>query len=120
MHDLFEGGCRPHGIPGVDRSSVHTVDTNISLGTSHLRQLLDGLENHPVLASAAYNAGMSRARDWRADRTLEGAVYAETIPFSETRAYVMIVLANREEYRRLYGLARGMSAPPPAVQGPRP
>ena len=49
------------GIPGVDRFSVHAVDTNISLGASHLRQLLDGLENQPVLASAAYNAGMSRA-----------------------------------------------------------
>ena len=32
--------------------------------------------------------------------------FIETIPFSETRAYVMIVLANREQYRRLYGLAR--------------
>ncbi len=91
------------GIPGVDRSSVHTVDTNISLGTSHLRQLLDGLENHPVLASAAYNAGMSRARDWRGDRPLEGAVYTETIPFSETRDYVRKVMSNTMYYARLFG-----------------
>ena len=91
------------GIPGVDRSSVHTVDTNISLGTSHLRQLLDGLENQPVLASAAYNAGMSRARDWRADRPLEGAVYTETIPFSETRDYVRKVMSNTMYYARLFG-----------------
>ena len=89
------------GIPGVDRNSVHTVDTNISLGTSHLRQLLDGLENQPVLASAAYNAGMSRARDWRADRPLEGAVYTETIPFSETRDYVRKVMSNTMYYARL-------------------
>ncbi len=91
------------GIPGVDRVTVHTVDTNISLGTSHLRQLLDGLENHPVLASAAYNAGMSRARDWRADRPLEGAVYTETIPFGETRDYVRKVMSNTMYYARLFG-----------------
>jgi soluble lytic murein transglycosylase len=91
------------GIPGVDRASVNGVDINISLGTSHLRQLLDGLENHPVLASAAYNAGTSRARDWRGDRPLEGAVYTETIPFSETRDYVRKVMSNTMYYARLFG-----------------
>jgi soluble lytic murein transglycosylase len=91
------------GIAGVDRSSYHAVDTNISLGTYHLRQLLDSLDNQPVLASAAYNAGFSRARDWRADRSLEGAAYAETIPFSETRDYVRKVMSNTMYYARLFG-----------------
>lgn len=91
------------GIHGVDRTSVHTVDTNVSLGTYHLRELMDGLDNHPVLASAAYNAGMSRARDWRVDRPLEGAIYTETIPFSETRDYVRKVMSNTMYYARLFG-----------------
>jgi soluble lytic murein transglycosylase len=91
------------GIRGVDRTSVHTVDTNVSLGTYHLRELMDNLDNHPVLASAAYNAGMSRARDWRADRPLEGAIYTETIPFSETRDYVRKVMSNTMYYARLFG-----------------
>ena len=91
------------GISGVDRSSFHTVDTNIGLGTYHLRQLLDSLDNQPVLASAAYNAGLTRARDWRAERTLEGAAYAETIPFSETRDYVRKVMSNTMYYARLFG-----------------
>src|SRR5262249_15859421 len=64
-------------IPGVDRTTYHTVDTNISLGAYHLRQLLDTLDNQPVLASAAYNAGLTRARDWRPDSNLEGAAYTE-------------------------------------------
>jgi soluble lytic murein transglycosylase len=93
--------ARRLGIPGLNRNSVHTVDTNISLGTYHLRELMDGLENHPVLASAAYNAGQGRARDWRADRPLEGAVYTETIPFSETRDYVRKVMSNTMYYARL-------------------
>ena len=91
------------GIPAFDRYSVHTVDTNISLGTYHLRELMDSLDNHPVLASAAYNAGTSRARDWRADRPLEGAIYTETIPFSETRDYVRKVMSNTMYYARLFG-----------------
>ncbi len=93
--------ARRLGISGVNRNSVHTVDTNISLGTYHLRELMDGLENHPVLASAAYNAGQGRARDWRADRPLEGAIYTETIPFSETRDYVRKVMSNTMYYARL-------------------
>ena len=56
-----------------------------------------------MLASAAYNAGLTRARDWRADRSLEGAAYAETIPFSETRDYVRKVMSNTMYYARLFG-----------------
>jgi soluble lytic murein transglycosylase len=91
------------GIPGVDRTSFHTVETNIGLGTYHLRQLLDSLDNQAVLASAAYNAGLTRARDWRPDRNLEGAAYTETIPFSETRDYVRKVMSNTMYYARLFG-----------------
>jgi len=42
-----------------------------------------------VLATAAYNAGPAAAA-WRASLTgpVEGAIFAETIPFNETRDYV--------------------------------
>jgi soluble lytic murein transglycosylase len=60
------------------------------------------LDNHPVLASAAYNAGPGRARRWRADVPLEGAIYAETIPFSETRDYVKKVMSNSVYYAALF------------------
>jgi len=55
-----------------------------------------------VLASAAYNAGPGRARRWRADIPLEGAIYAETIPFSETRDYVKKVMSNAVFYAALF------------------
>jgi soluble lytic murein transglycosylase len=60
--------------------------------------VLDVLDGHPVLASAAYNAGPGRARAWRPDAPVEGAVYAETIPFNETRDYVKHVMANTSYY----------------------
>jgi hypothetical protein len=64
--------------------------------------VLDDL-GHPVLASAAYNAGPGRARRWRDAKPLEGAIYAETIPFNETRDYVKKVMANTMYYSQLFG-----------------
>jgi len=81
---------------------VIEVPTNIALGANYLRHVLDDL-GHPVLASAAYNAGPGRARRWRDARPLEGAIYAETIPFSETRDYVKKVMANTMYYAQLIG-----------------
>ena len=79
------------------------VDTNISLGTYYLRHVLDTLDGHPVLASAAYNAGPGRARAWRPDSAVEGAIYAETIPFTETRDYVKKVMSNASYYAHVFG-----------------
>jgi soluble lytic murein transglycosylase len=96
--------ARRLGIPGFGgQQHVTSVETNINLGTYHLRQLLDGLDNQTMLASAAYNAGAGRARDWRAERPLEGAIYAESIPFSETRDYVRKVMNNTMFYAHQFG-----------------
>ncbi len=76
--------------------------TNIALGTRYLKMVLDNL-GHPVLASAAYNAGPRRAARWCASRPLEGAVYVESIPFRETRDYVEKVMTNTVFYAALLG-----------------
>ncbi len=78
---------------------LHNPDTNVMLGTTYMRLVLESLDNHPVLASAAYNAGPGRARKWRDVKPLEGAIYAETIPFSETRDYVKKVMSNAVFYQ---------------------
>jgi len=86
------------GLRNYRPKSVTEIQTNVSLGTGYLRMVLDQL-GHPVLASAAYNAGPARARRWRdAARPLEGAVYVESIPFPETRDYVKKVMANAVFY----------------------
>ena len=97
--------------------------TNIALGASYLRHVLDDL-GHPVLAAAAYNAGPARARRWRDARPLEGAIYAETIPFNETRDYVKKVMANTMYYSQLIGgkliaLKDRLGRIPPRVAGER-
>jgi soluble lytic murein transglycosylase len=94
--------ARKIGLPGYHATKVAEMDTNVTLGTHYLKMVLDSLDNHPVLASAAYNAGPARARKWRADQPLEGAIYAETIPFSETRDYVKKVMSNSIYYAALF------------------
>jgi soluble lytic murein transglycosylase len=49
---------------------VNNTETNVLLGTSYMRLVMENLDNHPVLASAAYNAGPGRAKKWRADRPI--------------------------------------------------
>jgi len=91
------------GMRDFTQAQVNEVDVNIALGTSYLRYVLDELEGSPVLAAAAYNAGPGRARRWKADKPLEGAIYAESIPFNETRDYVKKVMSNTMYYAAIYG-----------------
>ncbi len=97
------------GIKNFTVAKVADVDVNLSLGTFYLKHVLDDL-GHPVLATAAYNAGPGRARRWRANTPLEGAIYAESIPFNETRDYVKKVMLNKWYYGyRLYGKSPPLS-----------
>jgi soluble lytic murein transglycosylase len=74
----------------------------VQLGTYYLSDIQRGLDNSPVLATAAYNAGPGRARAWKGNTPLEGAIYAESIPFDETRDYVKKVMANATFYAMVF------------------
>ena len=86
------------GLRSYKQSLIHQLDTNLRLGTYYMKTVLSWFDDNPVLASAAYNAGPARARLWRGDQPLEGAIYAETIPFDETRDYVKKVMSNTMYY----------------------
>lgn len=92
------------GISNYSHDMIHDLDTNIALGTYYLRHTLDLMNGQPVMATAAYNAGPGRAKKWAAPVSLEGAIYAETIPFTETRLYVQKVMANAHLYAHRLGL----------------
>jgi soluble lytic murein transglycosylase len=94
--------AKRNGQRDFSMARVAEVPVNVALGTSYLKMVLDEL-GHAVLASAAYNAGPGRARRWRDARPLEGAIYAETIPFNETRDYVKKVMSNTMYYSQLFG-----------------
>ena len=65
--------------------------------------MLDTNDGQPVLATASYNAGPSRAKRWKDENSLEGAIYAESIPFTETRNYVQKVMSNASYYANRFG-----------------
>ena len=84
-------------------SQLIDVGVNSGFGTFYLRTVLDQMGGSEPMAAASYNAGPGRARAWRADTALEGAIYAESIPFNETRDYVKKVLTNAVWYSHLSG-----------------
>ena len=88
---------------GLDYSPDLLIDreTNLKLGTSYLKLVLDDFSGSQAMAAAAYNAGPSRLRRWRDGPSLEAAVWAENIPFTETRDYVKKVLSNATFYAAL-------------------
>ncbi|MDO8651092.1 MAG: transglycosylase SLT domain-containing protein [Undibacterium sp.] len=92
------------GLGNFVPEQVNDIETNIALGTNYLNMVLTDLGGSQALASAAYNAGPGRPRAWRASltRPVEGAIFAETIPFSETRGYVKNVLSNATYYAAIF------------------
>jgi len=94
------------GLTNFTPDQINDRDTNIAIGTGYLKLVLDSFEGSMPLAAGAYNAGPSRSRRWRAPHSgsgpvLEGAIWAENVPFNETRDYVKKVLSNTTNYAAL-------------------
>jgi len=95
--------ARKIGLP-YSAEQITDRDTNIKLGTSYLKLVLDDFDGSQPMATAAYNAGPGRPRRWREGPVLEPAIWAENIPFNETRDYVKKVLSNATDYAAVLGL----------------
>jgi soluble lytic murein transglycosylase len=102
---------RTAGVRGFTPAMLFEPETNLKLGTLHLKSLLEQHGGRWETTLAAYNAGKSRVDRWLTwGEYREPAEFIETIPFTETRDYVQIVLRNADIYRRLYGASRSASA----------
>lgn len=103
MPKTAQWAARRLGLKGYRKGMIHQLDVNLRLGTYYMKNVYSRFDDNPVLASTAYNAGPTRARKWRGNRPLEGAIYIETIPFDETRDYVRKVMSNTLYYAKLFG-----------------
>ena len=90
--------ARKIGMTDFSPSSINDRDTNIMLGTAYLKLALDDFDGSMAMAAAGYNAGPGRPRNWRNGPVLDGAIWAENVPFAETRDYVKKVLSNTTSY----------------------
>ena len=90
--------ARKIGLTGFAPDQLTDRETNIAIGTGYLKLVLDDFDGSMALAAAAYNAGPSRARNWRNGPVLDAAIWAENVPFGETRDYVKKVLSNATIY----------------------
>jgi soluble lytic murein transglycosylase len=93
--------ARRLGMTDFTPGQINDRDTNIAIGTGYLKIVLDDFAGSMPLAAAAYNAGPGRPRVWRGQAgapTLDAAIWAENVPFTETRDYVKKVLSNATNY----------------------
>jgi len=103
MPDTARWVARQIGMKGYRKALIHRLDVNVKLGTYFMKAVYNQFDANPALASAAYNAGSTRAMQWCGPQSLEGAIYVETIPFDETRDYVKKVMSNTVYYSKLFG-----------------
>ncbi len=90
--------ARHIGLVGFTPDQINHRETNITIGTAYLKRALDDFGGSMALAAAAYNAGPGRPRTWRNGPVLDAAIWAENVPFNETRDYVKKVLSNATVY----------------------
>ncbi|MEO8081811.1 MAG: transglycosylase SLT domain-containing protein [Caldimonas sp.] len=90
------------GLP-YTHALIADPETNLRLGNAYLKLVLDDVGGSLAMAAAAYNAGPGRPRRWRDGPLLDPAVWAENIPFPETRDYVKKVLSNTTYYSAMLG-----------------
>lgn len=91
------------GLSDYRPEMLSELQTNLTIGSNYLSMVLNDLNGSWALASAAYNAGPGRPKQWRAalTKSVEGAIFVENIPFLETRTYVKNVLSNASYYALL-------------------
>ena len=98
--------ARRNGIRPFSTGLLLQPETNINLGTTYLRMLLDEWGGKWEETLASYNAGKTRVANWVTwGQYREPAEFVESIPFSETHEYVQAVMRNGAIYREIYGKA---------------
>lgn len=91
------------GLPAPNQEKLFEPETNLTLGTQYLKDLLERYSNNWFKAIAAYNAGEAAVDRWEREIVTDDIEeFVERIPYVETRGYVKLVLRNHRIYKRLY------------------
>jgi len=80
--------------------------TNIQLGISYLKKVKRRFQGHPVLATAAYNAGGHRVKSWLPEAgSIPADLWVELVPFKETQGYLKRVMTYTVIYEQRLGMS---------------
>jgi soluble lytic murein transglycosylase len=95
--------ARRDGVRNFRSTQLNRPEMNLRLGTLFFADLLERYSGTLPHVLAAYNAGPSRAARWRTlPEAADPDLFAERIPFAETRDYVKVVQQNARIYAGLY------------------
>jgi soluble lytic murein transglycosylase len=86
------------GLRKVHKSDLLKPEMNVKLGSAYLSQMLGKFDGSYIKATAAYNAGPGRIKQWAPQKTIDADRWVESIPFTETRKYVRAVMAYTTIY----------------------
>lgn len=104
LMQIMPGTAKQLDRKRVPVSRLFNAPYNIKLGTKYLKQLSDQYKGNHVLASASYNAGPHRVKQWvKEAQGMPIDMWIETIPYKETREYVKSVLAYQQIYQSKIG-----------------
>jgi soluble lytic murein transglycosylase len=101
MPDTAKQIAREQNEAWQGEQSLYRPEINIRYGSRYFKKLVDRFNGHIALATAAYNAGPNRVAKWiPALKTMPADSWVETIPYKETRKYVIAVLTYTLIYQQ--------------------
>lgn len=84
----------------ISAKDLLDANTNARIGNKYLRYLMNKLDDNALLATASYNAGWRKVKQWLPEQgSVPADIWVETIPYRETRNYVKAVLAYQQIYQ---------------------
>ncbi|MBN2739205.1 MAG: lytic transglycosylase domain-containing protein [Spirochaetales bacterium] len=87
----------------IKEYDLYNADTNLHIGIYHMNQLYSRLNDFSK-SLAAYNAGLSRVRDWEKQfSSYPIDLFVELIPYDETRNYIKKITVTMAMYNAIYG-----------------
>jgi soluble lytic murein transglycosylase len=89
---------------GLNLRTLNLLDPelNIRLGSTYLQRLLKAFNGNAMLATAAYNVGPGRIKNYQTlYQRLPKDVWVEILPWKETRNYIKSVSLARSIYKQI-------------------
>jgi len=90
------------GVTGFETGDLFGPSLSLHFGAHYLAQQLELLDGDLYQTLAAYNGGPGSALRWRDASGDDADRFLEEIDFSQTKAYLQLVLENLARYRQLY------------------